>query len=126
MSLRPNISGFRFKLLRSLLGSGREDTVAPTIKSLEEIIEFEDPEDSKHAANIIRMAIMEGVPFPDRPLEGAAHVFSAVALARHGQEHEPADSNFWKLAAFWDLQAKLKGTIESSANELLLYFENGG
>ena len=125
MSTRPEISGFRLSILHSLLGSGNTEAVTAVTAALDEVDDEDHPGVIQKAGEVIKRAIMEGAPFPDYPLEDEPHVLAITALAAHGQEQLLVDSNFWKMAAFWDLLEKLKGKIDDGAYDLLHHFEGG-
>lgn len=125
MSLRPELSGFDRKRLLGLCGTGDRAAAEALARELAQMVTFDDPGDLERSKNVIRRAVMEGIPFPDLETEGEPHVFAAIALANHDQRHRETGSSEWKMAAFDELGATIRGRIAPDAERLFSLFLEG-
>lgn len=119
MSLRPEMSGFSLSALRSQLGTGDEEMVSAVREELRAMVDFDDPLEFDRAVRVIERAVFDGIPFEDLDVEGEPHVVAAIALAHHGQDHLPTDSNVWKMEAIEELSRTLEGSLPEGAAESL-------
>lgn len=118
MSLRPELSGFSLEALKSQLGTGDEEMVSAVREELRVMVDFDDPQEFDRAVRVIERAVFDGIPFEGLDVEGEPHVVAAIALAHHGQDHLPTESNVWKMEALEELSRTLEGTLppEAAAN----------
>ena len=123
MSSRLEISGFDFQSMQKLLGSKNLQAVEALTKKVKNI--FSDENMGNITGQIVKQAIMEGVPFKDIEAENDLHVAAAIALADYDQKHLGTKSNFFSVIAFWDSCEGIMNEIDPKAATLLKYFING-
>lgn len=105
MLQRPYFSGFRLAKMQSLLNCRDEAVLAQVLDTLERKVPGDRP-DLDDAHEIVRRAVMGGVPFDDLTLEELPHVYAAQALAQTGQTHLFTRSEELREVGFidaWDM-----------------------
>ena len=119
------MSGFSLSTLKAQLGTGDEEVLTAVREELREFVEFDDPQEFDRAVRVIERAVLGGLPFDGLDMEGEPHVVAAIALAFHGQDHLPTESNVWKMEAFEDLARSLEGSLPDDASEYFRYLLDG-
>ena len=127
MSLRPEISGFSLNNMDALFGTKDEHLLTDLLCEFDKKITFRDPELTGQSHAILRRAIDERPRWPDLDMEGEPHVFAAIILAQHGQEHIKTDSNLWAMPSLWDFFRQHFSQIPSPGRKYLrMFFEGRG
>ncbi len=122
MSLRPEMFGFRFAALQSLMGSRNQEALLKLAAASDGLLDFECPAELEA---IISRAVLEGVPFNDLSVESSDHVTAATLLVRYTQDLMTLDSHAWKMEAFSDLLDATRGRCDSTTDHLLGSFSSG-
>jgi hypothetical protein len=125
MSLRPEISGFSLDAMYALLGRGDDALASQLIEEFDSRVRFQDPALRERAHAILRRVVHEPPRWADLEVEGDAHVFAALTLAKHGQTHLETGSNFWKMSAFWDFIRQNHEHVPKPGKRYLSTFTKG-
>jgi len=132
MSLRPQIYGFCLKDVQSIFASNDEAVLQKIYNIYEKILGellFDEPDETKElkkqGREIIRRAVMQGVPFEDLKCEREVHTFAAEAVVRSIEIKPVGDTNDWSMQAFWDLRAEYGTKVSRDALNLFDIFYDG-
>jgi hypothetical protein len=103
MSERFNVYGFSLKSMRELFRSGDDAAV----RRITERLAAEHPHPSsetavREASEVVRRAVIDGVPFPGLVAECYAHTLAASAMARDGQEWLVTPASVYEASALRD------------------------
>ena len=123
MSLRPMISGFDLAKLRSRFGCGDRTLIAAVEAEFAQLAtrspSVYDDRLRAEVHEILRTAVLQGVPFAGLQMETAAHVIVADLLAAHAQELLSTDADQWNHAGV--AEAWEAGITSEDGEELVRY-----
>jgi hypothetical protein len=129
MSLRPDISGFSFAQMQQLFGCKNRVTIESITNeyetSLKQLISGSVQHLRARGREIIKRAILEGIPFLRLNAEDEACVFVADILARHEQKIVSVDLADWQWIAFSDFRDMYGSYLSVSGLELFSFLVDG-
>ena len=132
MSLRPQVQGFDLQKMRSFFGSKDARIVTAVETKLSPLWREEAEEDKDEAAEtqrahmeIVRRAVMSGVPFEDLIDETEDHYDVARAFAAVRQRRVRTKLAEWGALTFPDFMEHFGGRLPEDCRRLYRYFLDG-
>lgn len=132
MSLRPQLQGFDLQKMRSFFGSKDERIITAVEKKLAPLWREEAEEDADEAAltqqahmEIVRRAVLSGVPFPDLAEESDHHYDVARAFAATRQKPVRTEIAEWGARTFPDFIERFGDKLPEDCRTLYLSFLEG-
>jgi hypothetical protein len=132
MSLRPQLQGFDLQKMGSFFGSKDERIITAVEKKLAPLWREEAEEDANEAATtqrahteMVRRAVMSGVPFPDLAEESDHHYDVARAFAATRQKPVRTELAEWGARTFPDFMERFGDRLPQDCRELYSFFLDG-
>ncbi len=132
MSLRPQLQGFDLQKMRSFFGSKDERIITAVEKKLSPLWREDAEEDAAEAAEtqrahteIIRQAVMSGVPFPDLAEESDHHYDVARAFAATRQKPVRTELVEWGAQTFPDFMERFGDRLPQDSRLLYSFLLEG-
>lgn len=132
MSLRPQLQGFDLQKMRAFFGSKDERIITAVEKRLAPLWREEAEEDAAEASEaqrahteIVRQAVMSGVPFPDLAEESEHHYDVARAFAATRQKPMRTELAEWGARTFPDFLERFGDKLPQDCRQTYSFLLEG-